>query len=277
MRVVAILASHNRCDQTLSCLQAYFAQVLPAGYALEAVLVDDASSDGTADAVRSRYPAVDLVAGSGSLYWGAGMALAERTALARDPDALLWLNDDVVLKPDAVARLGAVAATDAIAVGALADPDTGETTYSGVRINGRHPLRVNRVEPGSEPVAVDTFNGNAVLVPKSAQELVGPLDAELGHGAADFDYGLRAARVGVERRLCPGHVGTCARDSAPDAWANPSLSVRGRLRELLGPKGYPPRSRARYLRRHGGRAWPLYWLAPYVRALPVALGRRRAR
>ncbi len=47
------------------------------------------------------------------------------------------------------------------------------------------------------------------------------------------------------------------------------MPIRERLRVLFGPKGVPPRGRARYLRRHGGPAWFVFWLAPYVRSVPA--------
>ena len=103
MRVVALLASHNRCEATLACLQSYFSQELPPSIVLQAVLVDDASIDDTAQAVRRAFPAVAVVDGTGALYWAGGMARAEQAALAFRADFLLWLNDDVVLDNDALA------------------------------------------------------------------------------------------------------------------------------------------------------------------------------
>ena len=57
MRITALLASHNRRPKTLACLSSYFAQEVPDDVTLSAVLVDDGSTDGTADAVRERFPA----------------------------------------------------------------------------------------------------------------------------------------------------------------------------------------------------------------------------
>ena len=84
MRVVAILTCHNRREKTLACLRSYFDQALRFPANLEVVLVDDGSSDGTAEAVRALgASSVEIVAGSGDLYWAAGMALAEERALER--------------------------------------------------------------------------------------------------------------------------------------------------------------------------------------------------
>ncbi len=272
MRVTAAIASHNRRESTLGSLASFFSQSLDGDVELDAVLVDDGSSDGTAAAVEDTFPRVEVVRASGDLYWAAAMALAERQALVRDPDYLLWLNDDVTLDPDALARMLEVERTrqsagPCIVVGAMRDPLSGELTYSGVRRRGLrfHPLRTERVQPGTTPVAVEMFNGNAVLVSRKVSAVTGPIDGRFEHALADFDYGLRAAKVGVQSLLAPGTVGTCVGHLRATPWLDESMPWRKRFELLLGPKGFPPRSSARFFRRHGGPAWPIFWVAPYVR------------
>jgi GT2 family glycosyltransferase len=272
MRITALLAAHNRREKTLVALASYFAQETPDDASLSAVLVDDGSTDGTADAVRERFPEVRVIAGSGQLFWAAAMAIAEEEARRDEPDFLLWLNDDAALEPGALRTLIETAETRSehgcIAVGALRDPRSGELTYSGVRRTGAHPLRFALVPPGDRPVEVDTFNGNVVLVSRAAFERVGSIDGEFAHATADYDYGLRAAEAGVSVLLAPDTIGTCPHNPSTEPWGDPTLTLRGRIRVLTGRKGIPPRSTARYLRRHGGPAWPLFWLSPYIRAVP---------
>jgi GT2 family glycosyltransferase len=267
--ITAILASHNRRARTLACLASFYGQEVEPGVALSAVLVDDGSSDGTADAVRARFPSMRVVLGDGNLYWAAAMARAEQVALEGDPDYLLWLNDDVELDPDALSRLLHLASDRAdagIVVGALRDPATGDLTYSGVRRRGLHPLRFDRVQPGHEPVDIPTFNGNVVLVPRSSALKIGSIDGEFAHAIADIDYGLRASRLGVASVLAPGTLGTCRRDATAAPWLDRTNPLLKRLRLLFGRNGIPPRSTARFLRRHGGRLWMTYWLISYVKA-----------
>ncbi len=269
MRVTALVTSHNRREKTLACIQSYFDQIVDQAIELSAVLVDAGSSDGTPSEVEARFARVRVVRESASLYWAAAMAGAQEEALALDPDALLWLNDDVVLEPDALARLIGIAGepreTATIVSGRIHDPNSGEPTYGGVRRRDWHPLRFELVPPADEPVEAETLHGNLALVTRAAADVIGTLDRGFGHATADFDYGLRARALGIPVLIAPGRAGFCSRNSEAGTWSDPALGARARLQSLLGPKGLPPRSMARYLRRHGGRAWPLFWSALYVK------------
>jgi len=283
VKVVALLTCHNRKELTLRCLEAFFSQAFRANAAvLEAIVVDDGSTDGTGEAVAAKFDSARVLEGDGSLFWAGGMQRAESWAIAERPEFLLWLNDDVTLDASAVDRLLATAATspDAIVVGALLDPETGAVTYSGVVASRWHPMRTRLVEPSYVPLEAETFNGNLVLVPRVVYERLGSIDGSFSHGQADFDYGLRARRAGFRIVVGPGSFGVCRRGHRLGTFEDTTLSLTRRWALVRSPTGLPMRSHARYMRRHGGRLWPVFWAAPYVKltlsALAAALRRRRS-
>ena len=223
--VIALIACHNRRDRTVACLRSLFAQEA-SGHELEAILVDDGSSDGTADAARAISDKVEVVRADGSLYWAGAMALAERHAKTREPDYVLWLNDDVVLYPSALVTLleaRDVSAERRIVVGAVVDPETGVPTYGGADRVDWHPMRFRLVAPDRGiPRSTTTFNGNVALVPRPVYLDVGGIDGSFAHAYADFDYGLRARALGIESVVARSAVGTCSRQPGP-VWDEPAL------------------------------------------------------
>jgi GT2 family glycosyltransferase len=265
--VVAILACHDRMLLTVRALDALERQTAFPEVELEVVVVDDGSSDGTADAIADRWPETTLLRGDGTLYWARAMQLAEEVALTRRPDFVLWLNDDVELWREALATLLVTARSEpgTIVVGPVADPISGEVAYSGIRFLGGHPLRVEPVIPRGEIVEADTFNGNVVLVPGSIADALDGIDGSFEHGMADFDYGLRARNLGIRTVIAPTYLGTCRRNRALVPWRDDAFTTTEQWRKILSPKGLPPASYARYLRRHGGLLWPVFWVAPYAR------------
>lgn len=273
--VIALLTCHNRRALTLQCLEGFFGQDVD-GVRLLCVLCDDGSTDGTADAVADAYPdRVEIVVGDGDLYWAAGMALAERRAVRRFPDYLLWLNDDTTLDPDALARLLALSrhSPGAIVVGATRDPGTGELTYGGRRRLSRwHVQRLERLPMAAEPQLADTFNGNVVLVPSAVREAVGPIDDRWPHSYADDDYGYRARERGVDILQAPGTVATCAANLPPPHGLR---GVRA-WRFDQQPKRSPWRAQVRFWRRHAGPGWQVMVAVQEVgRLLGQASGARR--
>jgi GT2 family glycosyltransferase len=209
------------------------------------------------------------------------MIAADAAAWPTQPDYLLWLNDDVQLASDAIRTLceTSLAAGDtAIVVGAMKHPETGRVIYGGhVRRGGRRSLALNCVEPTGSPLAVDTINGNAVLMPRVVRELVGTLDGQFTHAMADMDYGFRAVGLGVPVLLAAKFVGTCAPNERKGRWRDPQLGLRVRWRELTSFLGLPPKEWLAYTRRHAGWQWPRWFFGPYIHCILIGVRPRGAR
>jgi GT2 family glycosyltransferase len=278
-RVAAVMAAYNRRDLTLACLCSLRAQQVP-GVALDVFILDDASSDGTSEAIAEQFPEVTVLHGDGQLYWNGGMRRAFAAAIAGDYDYYLWMNDDTSLDDGALAVLLDTAqqlrerGDEAVIVaGSTRHPDTGELTYGGVVHPYRwRPLRSELVEPGGAPRRCDTMNGNATLVSRAVVQRIGNLDPAFVQQMGDFDYGLRAGAAGCSVWIAPGTVGTCASHPKRRTAERP---LGEELRRLWSVKELKPGPWAVYSRRWAGRLWPMYWLSPYVRrSIRLVLQRR---
>ena len=265
------MTCHNRCDITLSCLQTLYQQKA----IFDVYLVDDGSSDGTAEAIKQEYPEVKILKGNGQLFWGGGMRLAFATAMEHKYEYYLWLNDDTFLNPDAISKLlethqflSKQGYAKSIVIGSVTDPVTGELTYGG-RIPSKRlfSFKFDSIEPGKEPQECSTMHGNCVLIPDSVAEIVGNLDPAFIHAMGDLDYGLRARQLGCSVWIAPGYAGTCSKNSAVNSWADANLSSFKRLQKAIQPKAFPIKARATYTRRHNGVFWIFHWLLPYIRAV----------
>lgn len=262
----AILASHNRRELTLKSLRSLFSSSCEVSSLITATLFDDGSVDGTIAEVEREFRNVTTIVGDGTAFWAAAMAAAESDVLARpdvmNEDYVVWFNDDVELDNDAVRRLEACIRVnpESIVVGAVRDPKTGSTAYSGLRKAGPHPLNYSKVDP--DPVrslAVDTFNGNLVAVPVYVARSLGGIDGKFSHAFADIDYGLRAQQNGISVTLAPGTFGTCAPNPVP-----PRGSVMDDWRKFVGRKGGGNfASISRILRKIRPHSWPVFVAATY--------------
>jgi GT2 family glycosyltransferase len=188
VKVTAVVLAWNGKEDTLACVRSL------EGEAVDVIVVDNASEDGTAEAVTG----VELIRNDRNLGYAGGMNVGIHRALERGADAVLLLNNDVSVEPGAIGAL--VAAADGIGavcpVIVLAD-DPGRIWYSGARFdprrgyNGRH--RTDE-PPGSRET--ERICGAAVLIPREILERVGAFDEGLFAYVEDADWSLRARKEG---------------------------------------------------------------------------------
>lgn len=272
-RIAVVMTVHNRRDMTVRAVRSLLAQT--GDFKLVLVLLDDGSSDGTAQAVRALWPDAEILDGDGSAFWNGGMYRAWRRATEMGVQGYLWLNDDVAPDGDAVGRLvrewqrhdGPV-----ILVGATRDSG-GRHTYGAIRrVPGRLRFRVEKL-PIVETIArAETFNGNFVLIDGEVVKRIGLNDPGLYHLAGDIDYGLRASKAGIPVLAMPGTLGVCEANVPPALHTMP-FSKRWQL--LNSHRGPRPSTWWRLVRRHSGVWAPLQFLTAYLRYFfPNLIGRR---
>lgn len=253
MKQIAVLMTvHNRCETSLKCLHDLFANTLPDGYRMQVFMTDDASTDGTSEAVSSQYPSVHIIQGDGRLFWNRGMWTAWQEAAKKDFDFYLWLNDDTFLYDDALASLLATSeahSNRAIIVGPTEDQGRQAVTYGGYVGTMAH-----NVMPAltGHPVKINFFNGNIVLVPRQVYQVLGNLDNHFRHDKGDFDYGLRAQEAGIGMMLTGKALGICDEHPRADRWRDPELCLKDRWKALRKPTGMAPDEFFYFDRKHHG-------------------------
>lgn len=250
-KIAVLLTVFNRKQQTLFCLEQLFKQYIPAEYGINVYLTDDGCTDGTAQAVFEKFPRkVNVIEGSGNLYWNRGMWTAWNSAINDGHyDYFLWLNDDTNLFEDAIANLinVSVAQNDkAIVVGATVDTLTHTCQTYGGRIGD------NLIPCDGKNVECEHFNGNIVLVPEYVYSILGNLDYNLVHALGDYDYGWRARKKGIRIVQCGSVLGACDTHTHIDKWCDPSVPFSERWIYLHRPNGMPPSIIYYITRKHKG-------------------------
>jgi GT2 family glycosyltransferase len=196
MKVAGVVLSWNGRKDTLACLRSL------QGHAADVIVVDNASEDGSAEAVSRE--GVELIRNERNLGYAGGMNVGIRAALESGADAVLLLNNDVELEPGAVATLAA-AAQGAGAVCPLitfAD-DPQKVWYAGASFdprrgyNGRHRGFGQSAAGFTERTETDRACGAAMLIPRTALEQIGELDEQLFAYQEDTDWSLRARAAGL--------------------------------------------------------------------------------
>lgn len=216
MRIAVLVACYNRADITVPNLVALDQVMRDAGVDHTIYLLDDASPDRTGDRVKAALPAVQVVQGSGSLFWNRGMCSAYRRARADGRfDGYVLFNDDASLAHDAAVQTVKLWTelqheAPSTLVGAFRASDEERLTYSGYRRESPHrPLQLDLIAPQSVVQPCHTFNANFVIVPGRTFEELDGNDPFYWHGFGDIDLGYSILRRGERVLIAPGWIGIC--------------------------------------------------------------------
>ena len=253
--IAVLLTCYNRKAKTLTFLESLFGQDYFRQLNTDIYLVDDASTDGTGAAVRENYPTVNVVAGTGSLFWAGGMRKVWRHAMAqKEYDIFLIFNDDVILFDDSVERLmnqyNELDKTGAIIVGSTMGMESKKLTYGG----NIHPdikrRKYVRAEPNDkEPLVCHSCNANILLVDKLTVEKIGIFPDGYIHCLADFDYTITAFKGGINVLIAPGYYGFCEDDHGAN-WLPGNNSLKKRLKYLYSPTGLAYKEYLYFIKKH---------------------------
>ena len=208
-RVVAVVVTWNRRDLLVESLEALASQTHPPD---AVVVVDNASTDGTTDLLRSEYAHHELVHLTVNTGGAGGFAAGIERALTHDAD-LVWLLDDDTVPTETAAEHLVAAWTKY--------PSTGERpallASRVVWTDGRdHPMNTPRVKPGASVAERDAADAVGCLPIRSASFVSVMCDAEVVRARGlpiadyflwndDFEYSTRLIRDGVGLS-CPDSV-----------------------------------------------------------------------
>lgn len=126
--VSAIVLSFNRREETLACLTALHGQTYPA---LEVVVLDNASTDGSPEAIAHQFPGVRLIRMPRNYGDWEGRDIAARNCGGQ---YLFILDSDAVVEPDCIEQLVARAEAEpelAVVQPRIADAASGEPYNMG--------------------------------------------------------------------------------------------------------------------------------------------------
>lgn len=189
-----IIPVFNRRDITLRCLDSLaWTRAAPDW---RVIVVDDASPDGTAAAIRAAHPHVIVLDGTGGLFWTGGIVMGMREAVRLGTQALIWLNDDALSNEASLRRLASL-------VHEHPDWMIASTYRHDGRVINMHSLR-RRAAPrtGAEFDEADMLAGNQVAFSTRLIDAIGYPDADRWPQiAGDSSYSLTAHRHGFKVRV----------------------------------------------------------------------------
>lgn len=267
IRISVCCTCHNRREKTIRCIESLFNQkgIDDGKFELKVFLCDDGSTDNTVIDIRKKFPKVNIINGSGNLFWARGMEKAFSEAKQHETDFYLMVNDDVEFYYDMLENVyaayqSAKSKFDKVAVvGSIKDPITGEWSYGGKKWKLRLCRDVKTTVYPQEPYAeCELANWNCFFMPVSLANEVGNIEKIYEHAMADYDYSIRILKCGGHIVTSGKYVGTCSRNDIKGTWQDVSLPLRERYKLLHKRIARPVKSYKHYCKVAYGNMW-IYW------------------
>ena len=214
-KVCIIVLNWNRKNDTVECIESLTRLTYPR---YEIVMVDNGSSDGTAEYVAEHYPGVSVVRNQKNLGYAGGNNQGLKEAAKRNADYFLILNNDTVVDKELLNEPVALAEKDK-AIGLVQskllyyDDHTINTTGNICDYCGWAALRGKlEVDRGQYDLLSDTgffyASGACLLVSRKLYEDLGKevFDERLFAYHEDVDLSWEARLFGYKVMYSPGSV-----------------------------------------------------------------------
>lgn len=242
--VYVIVLNWNGWQETLECLTSLEVLDYP-NY--EVVVVDNGSTNGSAEEIRKAKPQVTLLETGRNLGFAGGNNIGIRYALEQGAEYIWLLNNDTVVDPGALTAMIELAEKDRRigVVGSVLyymEQPTKVQAWGGGRVNLLTGRSRHLLAPG-EPHYI---TGASMLLRREALEQVGLLDEGFFMYWEDADFGFRLRKAAWKLEVAPN-----AR-----VWHKESASL-GKKSPILDE--YFNASAVRFFRRHAPfSAWPIF-------------------
>ena len=211
--VAIVILNWNGGDEILDCLKS----VCESKYAaIEIVIVDNGSTDGSTEAIRSRLPYLHWINNACNLGFAKGSNQGMQWALEHGIQYILLLNGDARLHSNAIEEMVAAAEAENNTVVAcprmyLGSAGTGANrlwfAYGTVNLwlgLFKNPAFNCPDSPKwSTPIDMEYASGCCMLIPASILRNVGMFDEAFFAYCEDIDFSLRVRKAGFRLRYVP--------------------------------------------------------------------------
>lgn len=195
--IYILLPVHNRCAVTerfIRCLaeQSYRSYQL--------VLIDDGSTDGTAEMVTRYIPSATVLRGTGDWWWAGslqqGIDWLKQQEVA-DRDIVMFANDDITFDADflqkAVNILGGL--EESLLLPQVIDGETGQPQESGIEAN----LYKLTFQTAPSPEKINCLPTRGLFMRMADLRRIGGFYPRLlPHYLSDYEFTIRAKRKGIK-------------------------------------------------------------------------------
>ena len=277
-KIAIIMTVFNRMQKTRECLDSVYGGL--DGFpeiSADLFLTDDGSSDGTRQMLADEFGnrRIRILTGDGSLFWNGGMIKAWKAAISHGGyDGYLWLNNDVIVKPNLWRELAdadgyslTAYGKHGIYVGSLTDMSGTRLTYGGFNFRNKITLSDEFVIPDGSFQTCQCAHGNITYVSSEVVEAMGVFCEKYIHGGTDHAYTYLAHKAGFPLIVLREYVGLCDNDHTGSRAVMADMKLKDRIAFLKSPHGLNLHNTLLFQKRCFPWRYPIVFIMSYFKAL----------
>lgn len=200
--IISVILNTNRRDDTLECLET----LMRSHYQNHSALVlDNHSTDGSVEAIRAKFPEVEIFALQENLGYAGNNNVGIKLALEKGADWVFVLNEDTILDPDCLAHLARSGESDPSigVIGPLvyhhSEPHVIQTA-GGTIDRYWDTTHIAQDEEDTGQISglrpADFISGCGIMVRRAAIDQVGVIDERFFYYKEETEWCLRIRKAG---------------------------------------------------------------------------------
>lgn len=226
-KIALIIVNWNGHKDTIYCLKSVAKLHIPEDTALETIIVDNGSTDGSVSLISKAFPHTTILALGDNLGFTGGNNIGMQYAMKHDASYVWLLNNDTIVHSDALSLIDAFRDRDVGVAGSkiyfapgheyhksrYAKKDLGRVFwYAGGLVDWKNMYAshkgVDEVDSGQYDTTEDTMfvTGCSMMIKREVIEAIGMLDNRFYLYLEDLDFGLRAKKAGFRLLYFPKSV-----------------------------------------------------------------------
>ncbi len=255
MQSVAILTTfHSQKEKTLAVLRSCFVQIdkmkNDENFSFTIYLLAEKDRDDIYDAVSEEFPQVKIIEGQSDGECNKELKDLWKYAAQESYEFYIILDSGILLNDGAFACLmenSRFLKNKAIIAGTISDKVGRHYIFGGLNKHGKVMTPDDIL-----PLPCCTFDGKLVLVPADVYKAIGDIDPIFTYRFADYDYGRRAKKNGINVVVAPKILGSNDQDETVPIWRNAAYPLSCRFKSLNSRNGCPPKDKFIYDFRQSG-------------------------
>lgn len=206
MKIAIVIATFNRCNLLKVLLNQINDLIVPTGVTLKTIIVNDGSTDNTLHMLRTDFPQVTIINGSGDWWWTKCMNEGFRKAIELDQNYVLILNDDNEIEKNYLVKLindyNSLESHSIIGSASVSITKPHKIESAGTKSFSKISLKCKPYYKGFSLMDENfsgihptwTLSGRGTLIPVEVFHKIGFYDENLVQYMSDDDFILRAKK-----------------------------------------------------------------------------------